>query len=140
MISGKDVSEWDARLGRIDGDPNHCEELVKANVDVERVGENWPFGVAQLIMEHEKKHVRLLHRKDLHPLMDRYAARYFPDAVFTYEDRAKVIFSVQSRYFGRLSLYYGKKMSARHYLASALTQHIHAVDKTDGEPDAADHG
>lgn len=95
-------------MTNIDGE----EPLVHATVDRARLGENWPDAIVALIEAHEKVHIGLANRKIIHVLLDRYAARYFPDVAIEHEHRRYVIRKLRSRYFTpRLNTYFRRLAS-----------------------------
>lgn len=82
-----------------------AEPLVDANVNVAQVGERWPIALCMLIEAHEKRYGILVKRREIHVLLDRYAARFFPDAVIEHEHRRAVIRTLQERYYGRFTVW-----------------------------------
>ena len=82
------------------------DELVSANVDRARLGDNWPMGLVQLIEAHEKKHCGIAARKQVHVLIDRYVARYLPGTVVEWAHRGSIIRALRDRYFLRLRVYW----------------------------------
>ncbi len=89
------------------------EELVKAIVDRERLGDRWRSAIVQLIEAHEQKHDCLVTRKEIHILMGRYAAAYFPGEILTYADRRFVIGLLRERDWYRREKYIKRFLNRR---------------------------
>lgn len=85
--------------------------LVKATIDRDALGANWPYGIVQLIEAHEKKYVDLVTRRGIHVLLDRYVAEYLPGQKVEWGDKRIIIRTLQSRYFYRFKLYWAERTS-----------------------------
>lgn len=79
------------------------EPLIKAAVDRQKVGGEWPAGIVQLIEAHERKYRYMATRKNVHVLMDRYIAEYFPDVSLEYQHRHAIISALRARHFVRFN-------------------------------------
>lgn len=91
------------------------QPLVKANVDVDDIGNNWALALVMLIELHEVRYGEVAIRRVARRLMERYAAEYFPAATLTHEARRIVHTTLSARYFYRLRRTWDRRRAFERY-------------------------